>query len=75
MKPDRRLAKGRPIGRGQKLIGHPPSQATIDRRLAVAAFDLMCRARPLKPAPFRFEGSTVSAAALALRADQRRGLV
>lgn len=52
-----------------------PTQAQIDRRCQLAAFELMCAARPLKPPPFRFEGARVSAAAMALRADKRAGLL
>lgn len=52
-----------------------PTQAQIDRRCQLAAFDLMCAARPLKPPPYRFAGVRVSAAAMALRADRRAGLL
>ena len=43
---------------------------------AVAAFDALCAARPLKPPPSaRIEPRTVSAAAAALAEDRRRGIL
>lgn len=53
----------------------PPSQTKIDRDLAVAMLHAIQAARPLKPPPYRFDGSTVSAAARALAADKRAGLL
>ncbi len=71
----------RAIGHRQRLIGHPPSQAKIDRDLAVAALHAMQRStaeggpRPLRPPPTRFERFAETAAARALRADKRAGLL
>lgn len=59
----------------------PPTQAQIDRRLQAAAFDLMCRPvhlggqRRLRPPPYRFDRVSVTAAAMALRADRKAGIV
>lgn len=47
--------------------------AKVDRAVQVAAFDLMCEARPLKPPPCNFEQRRVSAGELAARADKRAG--
>ena len=49
-------------------------QSAIDRALQAAAFDLMCRGRPLKPPPYDFQRVTVRASELALRADKKAGL-
>ena len=65
----------RNIGRCQRLIGHPPSQASIDRMLACAALTIIQASRPLRPPPVRFEHMAETAAARALRADKRAGLL
>ena len=46
-----------------------------ERRDAAEAFDRMCATRPLKPPPFRFEGSSTTAGALAARKDRRIGVL
>ncbi len=65
----------RNIGRHQRLIGHPPSQASIDRDLACAALLVVQASRPLRPPPTRFELRAETSAARALRADKRAGLL
>ncbi len=65
----------RTIGHRQHLIGKPPSQASIDRLLAVAALTVIQASRPLRPPPTRFERFAETAAARALRADKRAGLL
>lgn len=65
----------RTIGQGQKLIGKPPSKASVERDEAVAALLVVQASRPMKPPPYRFEGSCVSAGARALAADRKAGLL
>jgi hypothetical protein len=50
------------------------SSAKIDRAVQLAAFELMCRGRPLKPPPCNFDSRRVTAAELALRADKKAGI-
>lgn len=61
-----------PLGRVQA-----PSQASLDRAAACAAYDRMIAdpvLAPRKPPPYNFEQRRVSAAELALRADVKAGV-
>jgi hypothetical protein len=64
-----------PLGYRQPLLGKPPSTAAVAQLLACAALAAVQAARPLKPPPVRFERYYETAAARALRADKRRGLL
>jgi hypothetical protein len=46
-----------------------------NRTRDVEALHAMQATRPLKPPPYRFEGSRLSPAAVEARADRKRGLV
>ena len=46
-----------------------------NRTRDIAALHAMQASRPLKPPPYRFQGSRLSPAAVEARADRKRGLV